>query len=639
MKTGTLNVHTENIFPIIKKFLYSDEEIFLRELVSNAQDATKKVETIARKGDLTEELGELKLKVTIDKENRTITVSDRGIGMTEEELDKYLNQIALSSAEEFVEKYKDVEDRKQIIGKFGLGFYSAFMVSDKVEVQTKSWQKDAKPAVWECEGDTNFKIKRGTRKERGTDVILHINKDSDEYLEPARIKTLLEKYCRFMPFEIEFEGEVINNPNPIWLKQPADLTAQDYQDFYKELYPFSQPPLFWIHLNVDYPFRLTGILYFPKITNQIELQQNKIQLYQNQVFVTDEVKDIVPEFLTLLHGVIDSPDIPLNVSRSYLQADRSVKQISNYIVKKVAEKLEEQFKNEREAYESKWQDINMFVKYGMLSDDKFRERAEKFMLVENTDGKRFTIEEYNEKVKPLQTDKEGNTVWLYTNNPDEQHGYIDAAQKKDFDVLVLREMIDNHGVQMLESNQEKLNIKRVDADTPDKLIDKGEEKQSVLSEEQISKVKALFEEVVNGSPSPALPLGEGEKAGEEKVSPQRGDLEGGMFAVETEAMSPEEPPLVITRDEFMRRMSDMSKLGGGMMMGNFPEKYNLKINTNHPLAKKLSEAGLVDAKGSETASADKKALAKQAFDLARLSQNMLKGKELTEFVQRSINSL
>lgn len=602
MKTGTLNVETQNIFPIIKKFLYSDEEIFLRELVSNAVDATQKLQMLVRKGEINQEVGELDIQVKLDKEGRTLTISDRGIGMTEEEVDRYLNQIAFSSAQDFVEKFKDVDDKKQIIGQFGLGFYSAFMVAKKVEVITRSYKEDAQPVRWICEGDTEFTIEEAEKEQRGTDIILHITEDADEYLEKERIQMLLNKYCSFMPVPIQFDGEQVNNTDPIWLKQPSDLTSQNYQDFYKELYPMSNPPLFWIHLNVDYPFRLTGILYFPKLTNSMELQKNKIQLYQNQVFVTDEVKDIVPEFLTLLHGVIDSPDIPLNVSRSYLQADRNVKRISSYIVKKVAEKLQELFKSDRKAYEEKWEEIEVFVKYGMLSDDKFREKAKEICLLENTEGQFFTFDEYREKVKAQQTDKDDKVVFLYTSDPQEQDSYIQLARQRDYDVLVMKEVIDNHFVQMLEQELENVSIKRVDSESMDKLIDKGEEQKSELSDEEQAKVKDAFESITD----------------KEK------------FIVEASPLTPQDPPVLITRNEFMRRMSDMTKLGGGMMGGQLPEKYELKVNTNHPVAKRLATA--------ETTQ-EREQLASQVFDLARLSQNMLKGKELTEFIQRNIGKL
>lgn len=603
MKQGNLNVHTENIFPIIKKFLYSDHEIFLRELVANAVDATQKLKMVASNSEFKGEFGETKIKVSIDKDKKTLSIKDHGIGMTEEEVEKYINQIAFSSAEEFLNKYGEKAKDSAIIGHFGLGFYSAFMVAGKVELNTKSYKEGAEAVHWECTGTTTFKMGSSEKVERGTEVILHINEDSEEFLEEARIEGILKKYASFMPVEIEFNGKVINNTKPLWLKKPASITPEEYKEFYNELYPYSEPPLFWIHLNVDYPFNLTGILYFPKIHNVMEMQKNKIQLYSNQVFITDEVKEIVPEFLTLLHGVIDSPDIPLNVSRSYLQSDANVKKISTYIVKKVGEKLNEIFKNQREEFESKWDDISFFIKYGMLTDDKFAEKAKDFVLIQNTENKYFTLEEYKEKVKDIQTDKDGNLVLLYATNTQQQDTFINAAAKKGFDVLKLDLPLDSHFIQLLENKNEKLSIKRVDADTLDKLIDKGEKTESVLSKNEEEALQKVFKESINND----------------------------HFQVKTEALSPDDAPVIITQSEWMRRMKEMSRLSGvGGNEDSFPGNYDLIINTNHPLAKKITELKEGDKQ---------QVFAKHLFDLARLSQNMLSGKELTDFISRSVNYL
>jgi molecular chaperone HtpG len=602
MKQGNLSVHTENIFPIIKKFLYHDQEIFLRELVSNAEDATQKLKTFASTGDFKGELGDITIHVKLDKENKTLTISDHGIGMTESEVEQYINQIAFSSAEEFVQKYADKKEAANaIIGHFGLGFYSAFMVADKVELQTLSYKEGSEPVRWSCVGTTTFEMEKGSRTERGTDVILHINEESAEYLEESRIETILKKYCRFMPVEIEFNGKKINNTQPLWLRKPSDLKKEDYLEFYKELYPYSEDPLFWIHLNVDYPFNLTGILYFPKVANPYEIQKNKIQLYSNQVFITDEVKEIVPEFLTLLHGVIDSPDIPLNVSRSYLQSDQNVKKISSYIVKKVGDKLAELFKDNREEFEQKWSDVGFFIKFGMLTDDKFADKAKEFSLVKNTEDKFFTLDEYRDKVKDLQTDKNEQVIWLYANDPKQQHSYIEAAKKRSYDVLLFDQPIDMHWIQQLEGKLEKISIKRVDADTLDKLIDKDEKKESVLSKKEEEKLEGMFKDLVEGSP----------------------------FSVKMEALAPEDAPVMITQSEWMRRMREMSRMSGMGNENNFPGSFELVVNTNHPIAKKLLEKGKKDGK----------ALASQLFDLARLSQNMLTGQELTDFVARSVEYL
>lgn len=623
---GTISIHTENIFPIIKKFLYSDNEIFLRELVSNAVDATQKIKRLSSLGQYHGELGELRVEISFDEKKKTITISDMGIGMTAEEIKKYINQIAFSGATEFVEKFKDAKDANELIGKFGLGFYSAFMVADKVEIQTLSYQEGADPARWICDGSTEFEISEGSRTQRGTDIILYINKDSEEFLSKFKIQEILDKYCRFLPIPIKFgtktesipDGEdsegktkyksvevdnIINNTNPIWTKTPNDLKDEDYLAFYKELYPFSEDPLFWIHLNVDYPFNLTGVLYFPKIKNDFDLQRNKIKLFSRQVFITDEVKDIVPEFLMLLHGVIDSPDIPLNVSRSFLQADSNVKKINNYITKKVADKLAELFKKDRNAFQEKWKDIGLFVKYGMISEDKFYEKAKEFALLFNTKDEYFTLDEYRNKVKPLQTDKDGNVVYLYTTDPAKQDTFIQSAHNKDYDVLVLNSPIDNHFINHLEQKLEKTSLKRVDADVADKLINKDDNPPAVLTEEQSAKVKTVFEKAIS-KPN---------------------------MTVEVVSLSPEELPVNITMDEFMRRMKDMAQMGGGMgFYGSLPESYKVAVNGNHPLIGKI-----VHSENEE----EQNKLAKQAFDLALLSQGLLTGSDLTEFVKRSVQMI
>ena len=599
-ETGTISVNTENIFPIIKKFLYSDHEIFLRELVSNAVDATQKISKMASMGEYKGELGELKVKVSVDKDAKTITVSDRGIGMTAEEIKEYINQIAFSGATEFIEKYREADDKQQIIGHFGLGFYSAFMVAHKVEIYSLSREEGAKPAHWVCEGSTEFEIKEADKEERGTDVVLHINEDSEEFLEAARLKEILDKYGKFLPVEIEFEGEVINNTAPLWMKNPSDLTDEDYLNFYKELYPMSEEPLFWIHLNVDYPFNLTGILYFPKVKNDLAMHRDKIQLYSRQVFITDEVKDIVPEFLMLLHGVIDSPDIPLNVSRSYLQADGNVKKINSYVTKKVADKLNELFRDDRESFESKWSDIGVFVKYGMITEQKFYDKAKKFALLTNTEGKRFTLDEYASHVEATQTDKDESKVYIYTNDPAKQDAFIKAVKKKGYDVLDLSGMLDSHFVGALERNLEKTSLKRVDADVADKLIEKGEEIPSVLSKEQEEKATEVFKKAVNDE----------------------------QAQVKVEAMSSDEMPVTIVVPEFMRRMQEMAEMQGmAGMGGSMPGMQQIAINGNHPFVNKVLEA-----EGEE----EQVKLAKQAYDLALLSQGMLAGKDLTDFIERSV---
>ena len=600
---GNLSIHTENIFPIIKKFLYSDHEIFLRELVSNAVDATQKLKQLASFGEFEGELGELKVTVKVDKEAKTITISDNGIGMTADEIKKYINQIAFSGAAEFVEKYKDKGNDKGIIGHFGLGFYSAFMVARNVEIITLSHQAGAEPVRWECDGSTEFQITAAEKTERGTDIILHIAEDSEEFLDNFRIKGILEKYGKFLPTAIEFEEKTINNPSPIWTKNPSDLTDEDYIAFYKELHPFSEDPLFWIHLNVDYPFNLTGVLYFPKLKNDFQVQKEKIQLYSRQVFITDEVKDIVPDFLQLLHGVIDSPDIPLNVSRSYLQADGNVKKINGYITRKVADKLSEIFKNDREGFEKKFDDIGLFIKYGIISDDKFYEKAKDFCLLKNTDNKYFTFAEYKDVTKENQTDKDGNQVWLYTSDVKKQDAFIQSAKKRSYDVLLLDTVIDTHFINSLEQKLEKTTVKRVDADTVDKLIEKEIKLESVLSKSDEEGVKKLFEEL----------------------------LESKTTTVSVEAMPADELPVVITFPEFMRRMTDMQAVSGQRsMFGDMPLMYTLSVNANHPLTAKI--IGTADEEA-------KKALAKQAYDLALLSQGMLSGNDLTRFIQRTVEGL
>ena len=622
---GTISIHTENIFPIIKKFLYSDHEIFLRELVSNAVDATQKLKKLASLGEYQGELEDTRIRVEFDKKKKTITVSDKGIGMTGEEIKIYINQIAFSGAAEFVEKFKDKADAKDIIGKFGLGFYSAFMVADKVEVISRSFKADENEAAhWTCDGSTEFELVATKKKTRGTDVILHINKDSEEFLDEWRIKGILEKYCKFLPVEIQFgqeeksepDGEdkdgkpkyktvkkdrIINNTSPLWTKSPSDLKDEDYLAFYKELYPFSEDPLFWIHLNVDYPFTLTGILYFPKVKNDFELQKNKIQLYSRQVFITDEVKDVVPDFLMLLHGVLDSPDIPLNVSRSYLQSDANVKKISQHITKKVADKLQEMFRKDREAFEKKWDDINIFVKYGIISDEKFYDRAKEFALLKNVEGKYFTFTEYSEKVSPTQTDKDKQVIFLYTSNAGKQDSFIQSAKSKAFDVLVLDGVLDNHFINTLEQKLEKTHIKRVDSDTVDKLIDKDEKVESVLTQEEQDQVKGIFEKAIDNK----------------------------NMTVSVESMATDELPVIITMSEFMRRMKDMAKMGGGGygFMGTMPDNYSVAINANHAIVQRI-----IKAEDEE----QKVQLAKQAYDLALLSQNMLTGADLTRFIKRSV---
>lgn len=627
MATGSINVSVENIFPLIKKFLYSDHEIFLRELISNATDATLKLKHLTSIGEVKVEYGNPLIEIKVDKDKKQLHIIDQGIGMTAEEVEKYINQVAFSGAEEFLEKYKDSAKDSGIIGHFGLGFYSAFMVADKVEIITKSY-KGEPAAHWICDGSPTYSIEEHDKTERGTEIILHIGEDDTEFLEDGRINELLVKYNKFMPVSIKFGTKtetlpkpedakeedpaptqevdnIINNPNPAWTKQPADLKDEDYKGFYRELYPMQfEEPLFNIHLNVDYPFNLTGILYFPKLGQDMNMQKDKIQLYQNQVFVTDNVEGIVPEFLTMLRGVIDSPDIPLNVSRSYLQADGNVKKISSYITRKVADKLSSMFKNNREDLEQKWNDIKIVIEYGMLSEEKFFEKADKFALYPTVDGSFFTFEELQEKIKDSQTDKDGKLVLLYASNKDEQHSYISAAKDKGYEVLLLDSPIVSHLIQKLETSKENISFARVDGDHIDNLIKKDEETISKLSDEEKETLKTDLEKVV----------------------PKE------TYTVQLEAMDSNASPFMITQPEFMRRMKEMQQTGGGgmNMFGNMPEMYNLIINTNHELIGQIA-ATKTDKK--------KERLIKQSLDLARLSQNLLKGEELTDFIKRSYDMI
>ncbi len=626
MKTGQINVQTENIFPIIKKFLYSDHEIFLRELVSNAVDASQKLKFFASNGEFKGEVGDLKVEVILNKEEKTLTIRDRGIGMTSDEIDKYINQIAFSGAEEFVQKYKGKEGAEQIIGHFGLGFYSAFMVAEKVQIRTLSREKGAQAVQWESNGSPEYTITDIEKTDRGTDIVLFINEESKEFLEKGRIQGILDKYCKFLPIPVEFgtkteyvddpagekdeNGKVkrvsvdvpnqVNNVEPAWTKAPIDLTNEDYNSFYRELYPTTfESPLFHIHLNVDYPFNLTGILYFPRIKENIEVQRNKINLYSNQVFITDSVEEIVPEFLTLLHGVIDSPDIPLNVSRSYLQSDGNVKKISAHITKKVADKLAEMFKKDRADFESKWGDLQLFVQYGTLSDDKFADKAKSFALVKNTEGAFYSIEEFKEKVATLQTDKNEKVVMLYTNNVEEQFGFVQKAKGRGYEVLELDGPLAPHWIAKMEQSYENISFARVDADTLDKLIQKDEEIPSKLSKEDEEKLKPLFEGAINKD----------------------------KFTVQFESMSSDDAPIIITQPEFIRRMMEQQKMGGGGFMGAFPDMHNLMVNGNHPK---------IEAILKEKSKKSKEQKVKQLTDIALLSQGLLKGEELNKFIERSI---
>lgn len=599
-KTGSISVNTENIFPIIKKFLYSDHEIFLRELVSNATDACNKLKTLSSIGEFKGDTGEFKITVSIDKENKTLTISDNGLGMTEEEIEKYINQLAFSGAEEFVQKYKDKADAN-VIGHFGLGFYSAFMVASKVQINTLSFKEGAQPALWECDGSTQFSITAGSRTERGTDIILHIAEDSLDFLENYKISQLLTKYCKFLPVAIEFDGKIINEEKPLWLSKPADLKDEDYVKFYQTLYPFAEAPLFWIHLNVDFPFNLTGILYFPKVDSAIEAEKHKVQLYSNQVFVTDNVKDILPEFLMLLHGVIDSPDIPLNVSRSSLQSDGNVKKITSHITKKVADKLAELFKQNRTDYEAKWQNIDLFVKYGMLSDEKFAEKGKDFCLLETSDGQYFTINDFIEAIKPLQTDKDGNTIMLYTNHTEIQHSYVSAANSRNYKVLKFEGPLDNHFTGYLEQKNEKVQCKRVDADALDRLIAVETTTVALLNEDESKKLVSIFEK-----------------------ANQNTDIK-----FSAEALTPQESLLTITESEYDRRMREMSKMNGFNMFGNMPLSYQTVLNTNHPKAKLL-----IENEENEAVS-----IAQKALNLAMLSKGLLKGEKLTAYIQAEMEKL
>jgi molecular chaperone HtpG len=681
METGKIGVTTENIFPIIKKFLYSDHEIFLRELISNAVDATQKLKTLAAVGDYKGEIGDTTIRVSFDKKKKTITVSDKGIGMTKEEVDKYLNQIAFSSANDFLDKYKD--QSSAIIGHFGLGFYSSFMVSDKVEVFTKSYQDGAQAVKWSCDGSPEFSIEDIEKENIGTDVILYIDKESKDFLDETKIEQLLKKYCKFLPVEIAFGKEkewkdgksvetgkdkIINNTKPAWTLKPADLKEEDYLKFYRELYPTGDDPLFYIHLNVDYPFKLTGILYFPKIKSNIEIQKNKIQLYSNQVFVTDSVEGIVPEFLTLLHGVIDSPDIPLNVSRSYLQSDSNVKKISSHITKKVADRLNDIFKNNREEFEKKWDNLKLFIEYGMITDEKFYEKASKFALLKNTDDKYFTFEEYEKLIKENQTDRNKTLIYLYSTNKTDQFSYIEKAKNKGYDVLLLDGQLDVHMINQLETKLKDTRFVRVDSDVVDKLIQKEETRESKLSEDQKDDLKSVFNLKV--------------KAKE-------------IYNVVFETLDENEAPVIITQSEFMRRMKDMSQMGGGMnFYGELPDSYNLVVNPNNKIINKISEDLKVkegprleensterkkikeeiafmeqeqkkkkaeeisqiekddleklrkDLTGIENTRKDvlesygaSNKVVKQLIDLALLANNMLRGEELSTFVKRSIDLL
>jgi molecular chaperone HtpG len=680
MQKGKINVTTENIFPIIKKFLYSDHEIFLRELISNAVDATQKLKTLASVGDYKGELGDLTIRVDVDKKKKTLTVSDAGIGMTAEEVEKYINQIAFSSAEDFMEKYKN--DSNAIIGHFGLGFYSSFMVSDKVEIDTLSWQDGAKGVSWSCDGSPEYSLGENDRKARGTSIKLHVDSDSTEFLEEIKINELLDKYCKFLPVEIAFGKEkewkdgkeveldkdkIINETRPLWTLPPSETKDEDYAEFYRKLYPVGDEPLFNIHLNVDYPFTLTGILYFPKIKNNIEIQKNKIQLYSNQVFVTDSVEGIVPEFLTLLHGVLDSPDIPLNVSRSYLQSDSNVKKISSHITKKVADRLEEIFKNDRKQFEQKWDDLKLFIEYGMLSDEKFSDRAEKFALMKNVDGKYFTLKEYEDLIKENQTDKNKTLVYLYATDKDEQFSYIEAAKAKGYDVLLMDGQLDTHFLNHIETKLKESRFARVDSEIADKLIEKDETRESKLTSQQESDLTPVFQAHLPGNEM--------------------------NYFVSYESLSEGDNPVFITQSEFMRRMKDMQEMSGqASMYGNFPDSYNLVVNANHPLVGKIveqtekklgkklevlrtekiglseeqqllekakegkkeeeipqSEKDQMEAVNKKLGELEDKRiemlkkhgkgqkLVKQLIDLALLANNQLKGEDLAAFVKRSVD--
>jgi molecular chaperone HtpG len=600
MQKGNIRVQTENIFPIIKKFLYSEHDIFIRELVSNAVDASQKLKTLSSIGEMKGEIGELRIDITIDKDNKTLSIADRGIGMTGEEVDKYLNQVAFSGAEEFLEKYKG-QNEATIIGHFGLGFYSSFMVSSKVEVVTKSFRENTQAVRWECDGSPEFILEDNDKSDRGTTIIMHLNEESLEFMEADRVRDVLTKFCKFLPVPIFFEDKQINNPVPAWTKKPSELTTEDYRNFYKELYPFSEAPLFWIHLNVDYPFNLTGILYFPKIKQSYEIQKDKIQLYSNQVFVTDEVKDIVPEFLMLLHGVIDSPDIPLNVSRSYLQGDPNVKKINSHITKKVADKLEEIFNSDRKSFEEKWESLGLFVKYGMMTDDKFLDKASKFFVMEDTAGKFYTSEEYKMATEALQKNKEGKQIVLYTTNPVQQDAFVQQAVNRGYVVVKMETLVDAAFINNVELKWEDVLFVRVDSDITDNLIDKSESNDSVLSKEDSEKLKSLFDK----------------------------PHEGLHLQVEIKGLNVDSVPVTATRPEQMRRMKDMAAVGGGMAAwyANMPDEVNLTINGNHPLFKNIL---------AESDAAKQEKLVKNLSDLALLSQGLLTGNHLTNFINRSV---
>ena len=616
MKQGNIGVTTENIFPVIKKFLYSDHEIFLREIVSNAVDATQKLKTLEGKGEFKGELGELKVTVSFDKEAKTITVSDRGIGMTADEIDKYINQIAFSGANDFLDKYKD--DATQIIGHFGLGFYSSFMVSDRVDIITKSY-KDAPAVKWSCDGSPEYTIEETDKADRGTDIVMHISEDCEEFLDKWKLEGLLKKYCHFLAVPVAFgkktkwdeeqkksvetdEDEIINDVEPLWTRKPSELKDEDYKQFYRHLYPMADEPLFWIHLNVDYPFNLTGILYFPKIKNQLDIQRNKIQLYCNQVFVTDQVEGIVPEFLTLLHGVIDSPDIPLNVSRSYLQSDSNVKKISQYITKKVADRLNSIFKNERKEFEEKWDDISIFIDYGMLSEEQFYDKARQFFLLKDTDGKYFTLDEYKTLTESAQTNKDGNLVYLYAQDPEGQYTYIEAARNKGYNVLLMQGQLDTPLINMLEQKLEKTTFSRVDADVIDRLIVKDDSTGTELGKEESEKLQNAFKELL----------------------PKMDKTE---FNVQTSALGIGQLPVMITQSEYMRRMKEMSRMNPGMAFyGEMPDTYNLVLNTDDEIIKSCIE------------NPDNEKIS-QLIDIALLQNGMLKGEALTKFVKRSVSMI
>lgn len=601
MQKGQIRVQTENIFPIIKKFLYSDHDIFLRELIANAVDATQKLKTYAGSGEAKGELGELRIDIVLDKEAKTLTITDRAIGMTAEEVDKYINQVAFSSAEEFLEKYKG-QNEANIIGHFGLGFYSAFMVSEKVTLETLSYKEGSEAVVWECDGSPEFTLGPSSKKDRGTSITLHINSESEEFLDNHRIKSILEKFCKFLPVPIFFEDAQINTTDPAWVKKPAELEKKDYEEFYKKLYPFNETPLFWIHLNVDYPFNLTGILYFPKIKQSYEIQKDKIQLYCNQVFVTDEVKDIVPEFLMLLQGVIDSPDIPLNVSRSYLQGDPNVKKINSHITKKVADKLDEIFRNERKEFEDKWESLGLFVKYGMMTDEKFREKADRFHIMQDTSsGLFYTLEEYRTAAEALQKNKDGKLVILYATDSVQQDAYIKAAEAKGYKVVKMDTLVDASFIGQIESKWDNVQFTRVDADITDNLIDKQEDTASVLSSTETETLKGLFEIKADGI----------------------------TVNVEIKGLSTDAPPVVATRPEFMRRMKDMAAMSGpmGSFYASMPDEVTLTVNGNHPIYRSILGNGNEDLQKNQV---------RNLADLALLSQGMLKGSQLTEFITRSV---